>query len=570
MKTIWGENLDTNNILQEYPRPQLRRDSYINLNGLWEYCVTNGEIPEEYNEKILVPFSPECELSGDVTHPTPTQALWYKKNISLPKNFNKGRVLLHFGAVDWKTQVFINKEIAGSHKGGYTAFSFDITDFLTKEDNELIVKVLDPSDTGTQPRGKQKTKRGGIWYTPQSGIWQTVWIESVNTDYVTSIDYTPCCNDEKILICVNTHSEKVKDCTIKINGQKHKIVTNEKAEIVIPNFEPWTPENPHLYTLEVQYDKDRVQSYFAMREMTIQKDSYGIKRLFLNGKEYFNNGVLDQGYWSDGLYTAPSDEALKYDIIKMKELGFNTLRKHIKIEPMRWYYHCDTIGILVWQDMINGGGNYKLSTITAPAFIPYNLKDTKYKPFARQDKEGREQFWDEYKEMLIQLKNCPSIVLWVPFNEGWGQFDSKKAYDFTKEIDPTRVIDHASGWHDQGIGDFKSLHIYFRPYKFKKDKSNRAVILSEFGGFSYKEQTGIGQEKTFSYKKLKTREDFISAVQKLFENEIITAKEQGLCASIYTQLSDVEEEINGFLSFDRKECKMRKEEFGTIAKKLRS
>ncbi len=568
MKTIWGENLDKNKILQEYPRPQLRRDSYINLNGEWDYCVTNGEKPLEYNEKIIVPFSPECELSGNVTKPTPEQTLWYKKNLSLPRGFNKGRVLLHFGAVDWHTEVFINGNLVGEHKGGYTSFSFDITDFLEKKESELVVKVVDPSDTGHQPRGKQKTKNGGIWYTPQSGIWQTVWIESVPENYVISIDYAPKCKDEKISICVNTNDPAKEKCIIQLEGKKHTVKTNEINEIEMTCFTAWSPENPHLYELSVKYEKDTVQSYFAMREMTIQKDSYGTKRLFLNDKEYFNNGVLDQGYWSDGLYTAASDEALKYDIIKMKELGFNTLRKHIKVEPMRWYYHCDTIGMLVWQDMINGGGNYNLSTITAPAFLPYCLKDTNYKPFSRQNKEGREQFWVEYKEMLEQLKNCPSIVLWVPFNEGWGQFDSKKAYEFTKSIDQSRVIDHASGWHDQGIGDFKSLHIYFRPYKFKKDKKNRPVILSEFGGFSYKEQTGTGQEKTFSYKKLKTREDFVSAVQNLFEKEILTAKKQGLCASIYTQLSDVEEEINGFLSFDRKTCKVLKDDLANIFAKI--
>ncbi len=560
MKTIWGEKLDTNNILQEYPRPQLVRDSYINLNGCWEYCVTNGEKPHKYNEKILVPFSPECELSGEVTKPTPAQTTWYKKNISIPKGFNKGKLILHFGAVDWHAQVFINERIVGEHKGGYTSFSFDITSFLEAKDNDLVVKVTDPSDTKSQPRGKQKTKNGGIWYTPQSGIWQTVWIESVHENYITSIDYIPKCNEEKIQIRVNTNTSAREDCILLLEGKKHIVRTNEITDITMQNFTYWSPEKPHLYSITCKYKKDNIQSYFAMREMTIQKDASGTKRLFLNGKEYFNNGVLDQGYWSDGLYTAPSDEALKYDIQKMKELGFNTLRKHIKVEPMRWYYHCDTIGMLVWQDMINGGGDYKLTTISAPAFVPYNLKDTKYNAFARQDKEGRNQFWVEYKEMLEQLKNCPSIVLWVPFNEGWGQFDSKKAYAITKEIDSTRVIDHASGWHDQGIGDFKSLHIYFRPYKFNKDKKNRAVILSEFGGFSYKEQTGTGQKKTFSYKKLRTREDFVMAVISLFEKEIVVAKKQGLCASIYTQLSDVEEETNGFLSFDRKECKIEKEE----------
>ncbi len=566
MKTIWGEKLNTDDILQEYPRPQLQRNSYINLNGLWDYVVTDGASPRTYTEQILVPFSPECELSGIVSIPTTEQTSWYKKTLHIPKNFNMGKIILHFGAVDWYSQVYVNNQKVGEHKGGYTSFSFDITDYLTNDENEILVQVIDPSDKGTQPKGKQRIERGGIWYTPQSGIWQTVWIESVPTNYITSIDYIPHCRESEILIAINTTTEG--SACITLDGKQHTVNTNTVTSLSLKNYIPWSPENPHLYYIDITFENDTVKSYFAMREMCIQEDASGTKRLFLNGKEYFNNGVLDQGYWSDGLYTAPSDEALKYDIIKMKELGFNTLRKHIKIEPMRWYYHCDTIGMLVWQDMINGGGEYKPTTITLPAFLPFVLKDSNYKAFAREDKEGREQFWKEYEEMILQLKNCPSIVLWVPFNEGWGQFDSKKAYKLTKKLDPSRVIDHASGWHDQGIGDFKSLHIYFRPYKFKKDKKNRGVILSEFGGFSYKEQTGTGQSKTFSYKKLQTRTDFVKEVKNLFENQIVFAKRQGLCASIYTQLSDVEEETNGFLSFDRKTCKIEKEELQGVFEKL--
>ncbi len=560
------DKIDVNNILSEYPRPQFWRDSYINLNGLWDYSVTSGNQPEEYIEKIIVPFSPECELSGDVTQPKPNEYLWYKKEFTLPEDFNKGKVFLHFGAVDWHTIVSVNGELVGEHKGGYTSFYFDITKCLKKESNTIIVKVFDPQDTAPQSRGKQKVKSGGIWYTPQSGIWQTVWLESVPEVFIKSVDITPDFENSKAYITVN--SNKDVECKIKIDEREFKSVCNKKIEIDMPNFIAWDIDNPHLYNVNVKAENDFIKTYFAMRILDIKQDEKGIKRLYLNGKECFCNGVLDQGYWQDGLYTAPSDEALVYDIVKMKELGFNTLRKHIKIEPMRWYYHCDRLGMMVWQDMINGGGDYKLSVITAPAFLPINIKDNNYKAFARQDENARKEFYIEMMEMIDMLKNCPSIVMWVPFNEGWGQFDSKIAYDMIKKQDPTRLIDHASGWHDQGLGDFKSLHIYFRKYKHKKDKLNRAVILSEFGGYAYKESEAQHKKRAFSYKNLQTREDFVLAIRNLYANEILPAKNEGLSACIYTQLSDVEQEINGILSFDRKKSKINIDEIKDIFDKL--
>ncbi len=559
------KKIDTSNVLSEYPRPQFWRDSYINLNGLWDYSVTEKNQPNEYNEKILVPFSPECELSGDVTKPKFNEYLWYKKEFTLPKDFNKGKVLLHFGAVDWQATVFINGENVGEHKGGYTSFYFDITKYL-KEDNTLIVKVFDPQDTKEQSRGKQKINSGGIWYTPQSGIWQTVWMESVPDVFIKSADITPDFKNSKVYITVNCN--KNINCVIKFDNREITAKCNEKIEIDMPNFIAWDMDNPYLYNVEIQAETDYIKTYFAMRTLDIKEDSQGVKRLYLNDKECFCNGVLDQGYWQDGLYTAPSDEALIYDIIKMKELGFNTLRKHIKIEPMRWYYHCDRLGMMVWQDMINGGGNYKLSVITAPAFLPINIKDSNYKAFARQDETARKEFYTEMAEMIEALKNCPCIVMWVPFNEGWGQFDSKIAYDMIKSQDPTRLIDHASGWHDQGLGDFKSLHIYFRKYKHKKDKLNRAVILSEFGGYAYKESEAQHEKRAFSYKNLQTRQDFVQAMRNLYNNEIIPAKNQGLSACIYTQLSDVEQEINGILSFDRSKSKIYPDEIKDVFEKL--
>ncbi len=554
--------IDINNVLSEYPRPQLWRDSYINLNGLWNYCVANENEPLKYTEKIIVPFSPECELSGEVTAPKPSEYLWYKKEFTMPKNFNKGKILLHFGAVDWHATVILNGEIVGEHKGGYTSFYFDITQYLKSEGNVLVVKVFDPQDTAPQTRGKQKINSGGIWYTPQSGIWQTVWLESVPSTYIQNVDITPDFENAKAYITVKCNEDIT--CEITIDEQHIKARCNEKTEIDMPNFIAWDINNPHLYNVEVKAESDYVKTYFAMRTLNIKEDSEGIKRLYLNGKECFCNGVLDQGYWQDGLYTAPSDEALIYDIVKMKELGFNTLRKHIKIEPMRWYYHCDRLGMMVWQDMINGGGDYKLSVITAPAFLPINIKDSNYKAFARQDECAREDFYTEMTDMINMLKNCPCVVMWVPFNEGWGQFDAQIAYDMIKNQDDTRLIDHASGWHDQGAGDFKSLHIYFRKYKYKKDKLNRAVILSEFGGYAYKESDAQHVKRAFSYKNLQTREDFVSAVRNLYKNEIIPAKAKGLCACIYTQLSDVEQEINGILSFDRTKSKISADEIKDI------
>ncbi len=566
MLTDFSKQLDLNNILTEYPRPQFYRDSYINLNGVWDFQVTNGSDPTQYTEKIVVPFSPECELSGDVTKPSPTDTLWYNRTFSLSPDFNKGKVFLHFGAVDYHATVSLNGQKVGEHKGGYTSFYFDITSQLIDGENTLTVKVTDPSDKGHQSRGKQKTNSGGIWYTPQSGIWQTVWLESVPEQYIKSVDITPDFENAKVFITVNSNADIF--CKITVDGQTTSASCNEVATIDMNGFREWTPEKPFLYDVEIKTDNDFIKTYFAMRLLDIREDEVGTKRLYLNGKKYFCNGVLDQGYWSDGLYTAPSDSALIYDIEMMKKLGFNTLRKHIKIEPLRWYYHCDRLGMMVWQDMINGGGEYKLPVITAPAFIPFSIKDNNYKAFARQDTAAKKEYYIELEEMINSLKNSPSIVMWVPFNEGWGQFDAQKAYDITKKLDPTRLVDHASGWHDQGIGDFKSLHIYFRRYKYKKDALNRAVILSEFGGFSYKENEIDLSKRAFSYKKLKTRSEFVEALRDLYENQIVPAKDMGLSACIYTQLSDVEQEINGLLSFDRKSSKVKPEELSDIFKFL--
>lgn len=568
MKTRWGEILDKNDILKEYPRPQMERDSYLNLNGQWEYAITETEsIPDKFHGDILVPFSPESELSGvALSKPlSPTETLWYKRIVKLPPAFNVGRVILHFGAVDQTADVYINGTQVCSHVGGYTPFSVDITDCL-KESNLIVVKVKDFTDTTYHSRGKQKIERGGMWYTPQSGIWQTVWMESVPNDYISSLRITPLFDESAVELTVTSKSSKL--CHAKVGKTMISFLSNESARLPMKGFIPWTPECPHLYDLIVTMGKDCVKSYFGMRKFSVEADDNGVKRLFLNNKPYFHNGLLDQGYYSDGMYTAPSDEAIIYDIETAKKMGFNMLRKHIKIEPLRWYYHCDRIGMLVWQDMINGGGDYKRIIVTYPLMTCIHIKDSHYKWFAREDEEGRKQYYKELDEMINHLYNTVSIAMWVPFNEGWGQFDAKEAVKQILNIDSTRTIDHASGWHDQKIGDVKSHHVYFREYKFKKDKLKRAVILSEFGGYNCRIKGHCFSENDYGYKKFDTPEELFEAYKELYQDEILPAKNRELSAAVYTQLTDVEDELNGLITYDRKVIKMDVEKIKEINNRL--
>ncbi len=554
MKTIWGEKLDISSILTEYPRPQMVRESYINLNGIWSYAITESENPpDSFDGEIMVPFSPECELSGVMRKLSPEQTLWYQRKLQLPPNFNVGRVLLHFGAVDQIATVYVNETEACKHIGGYTPFSVDITPYL-REENLILVKVRDFSDTSYHSRGKQKSKRGGIWYTAQSGIWQTVWLESVPKEYISALRITPLFDEKALEITVlseNSHS-----CCATAGDKRITFTSNKPAKLKMQSFIPWTPENPHLYDLKVTMGEDCVNSYFGMRKFSVEPDDDGVKRLFLNNKPYFHNGLLDQGYYSDGMYTAPSDDAMIFDIQTAKDMGFNMLRKHIKIEPLRWYYHCDRIGMLVWQDMINGGGDYRLGTVSSPLVTGIHFKDNHYKWFAREEADGRAQYYKELDEMICHLYNCVSIAMWVPFNEGWGQFDAKEAVRRIKELDTTRTIDHASGWHDQYIGDFKSLHVYFKKYRFRRDKLGRAVILSEFGGYNFRVKGHSFNEEDFGYKKFESAEEILTAYKDLYEKEIFPAMKQGLCAAVYTQLTDVEDELNGLITYDRKVLKL--------------
>ena len=554
MLTPWGEKLDKNNILPEYPRPQMRRASFINLNGTWDYAFTKAgeKQPEKWDGKILVPFSPECELSGVGRVLHPDEYLWYRRDWVRPEDMS-GRVILHFGAVDQSCTVYINGLRAYRHKGGYLPFEFDATGFLSKDINELSLSVRDESDSSYHSRGKQKMKHSGIWYTPQSGIWQSVWAECVPKDCIRKLHITP--DYDNALVRINADIVGDSRAYAVFNEQRYQI----PAEIPVPNFEPWSPENPRLYDFSVVCGEDKVDSYFAMRKFSVESDSKGVKRLFLNGKPYFHNGLLDQGYWSDGMYTAPSDEALIFDIKTAKDMGFNMLRKHIKVEPLRWYYHCDRLGMLVWQDMINGGGSYNPAIISTPLVTGIHLSDKNYKLFAREDHEGRVEYETELNEMVDLLYNCPCIAMWVPFNEGWGQFDAARIAEKLEHMDPTRTIDHASGWHDQKIGQTKSLHVYFKKYVFKPDKLGRAVLLSEFGGYNYRCAGHSFGSDNFGYKKLRSEKDLQMELEKLYSEQIKPAYEQGLAAAVYTQLTDVEQEVNGLITYDRKVVKLAPE-----------
>ena len=549
MKTVWGEQLDPNAVLQEYPRPQMMRESYRNLNGLWDYAITDTDTcPENWDGKILVPFSPEAELSGVGRTLLPSQYLWYRRELVEAPQAGM-RLLLHFGAVDQECRVWLNGRLLGGHTGGYTAFTLDATDALA-ESNVLLVAVRDGTDTNELSRGKQKTKRGGIWYTPQSGIWQTVWAEWVPERYISALRITPDAAHSCVRVTVQSEYDGV--CYLHFHGRRIGGFTNRETTIRVENAELWSPEHPKLYDFSAELGSDRVESYFALRDTAVGKDSAGRPCLLLNGKPYFHSGVLDQGYYPDGLYTAPSDEAMIYDITLMKRMGFNMLRKHIKIEPMRWYYHCDRLGMLVWQDMMNGGGDYRLLTISAPLFTHRSHSDHDYRRFARTDAAGRAAYYAELTEMVTQLYSCPCIVMWVPFNEGWGQFDAAEAVRRIEALDKTRTIDHASGWHDQRIGSIQSLHVYFYPYRYKPDRLGRAVVLSEFGGYQLPVAGHTWNDANFGYKGYKTPEALMEAYRKLFETQILPARRKGLAASVYTQLSDVEDEVNGFVTYDRK------------------
>ena len=569
LMTPWGEHLDENCILTEYPRPQMRRNSYLNLNGRWEYAITDSdESPRHWDGTILVPFSPESALSGVGRSLQPGQTLWYRREVIVPQGFipADGRLLLHFGAVDQEAAVYWNGRLLGRHMGGYNAFTLDATDALGPR-NSLVVRVHDDTDASFHSRGKQKTRRGGIWYTPQSGIWQTVWMEAVPRHYIESLRIVPLFDQSAVEVMVRCSQPL--QCEATVDGRTVPFTSGEPARIPMPDFRAWSPEDPYLYDLSVTLGEDRVESYFGMRKMEVRADRGGVKRLFLNGEPYFQSGLLDQGYWPDGLYTAPSDEALIYDIQTAKAMGFNLLRKHIKVEPMRWYYHCDRLGMLVWQDMPSGGGKYRFSTITLPLVTGIHRRDNHYRAFARASSQGRGEYMDELEEMVGQLFNAPSVVLWVPFNEGWGQFDSTLVMERLRALDPTRPVDPASGWHDQGAGELRSLHVYFKPFRFRRDRRGRALALSEFGGYNLRVDGHCFNQKDYGYRRLPYAAALWRDFSRLYEREVLPAVPRGLCASVYTQLSDVEDELNGLMTYDRRVVKLDADEVRELNEQLK-
>ena len=569
LTTPWGERLDESRILTEYPRPQMRRDSYLNLNGRWEYAITGSdESPQSWDGTILVPFSPESALSGVGRTLEPGQTLWYRRELTVPEGFlpRDGRLLLHFGAVDQEAAVYLNGVLLGRHMGGYNAFTLDATDALGPR-NTLVVRVHDDTDASFHSRGKQKTRRGGIWYTPQSGIWQTVWMEAVPRHYIESLRIVPLFDQSAVEVTVRCAQPL--QCEATVDGRTVPFTSGEAARIPMPDFRAWSPEDPYLYDLSVTLGEDRVESYFGMRKMEVRADRGGVKRLFLNGEPYFQSGLLDQGYWPDGLYTAPSDEALIFDIQTAKAMGFNMLRKHIKVEPMRWYYHCDRLGMLVWQDMPSGGGKYRFSTVTLPLITGLHRRDNRYRAFARASAQGRAEYMDELEEMVGQLFNAPSVALWVPFNEGWGQFDSTLVMERLRALDPTRPVDPASGWHDQGAGDLRSLHVYFKPFRFRYDRRGRALALSEFGGYNLRVDGHCFNQKDYGYRRLPDAAALWRDFARLYECEVLPAVPRGLCAAVYTQLSDVEDELNGLMTYDRRVVKLDAEDVRELNERLR-
>ncbi|MBR2464405.1 MAG: glycoside hydrolase family 2 [Clostridia bacterium] len=538
----------------EHPMPQAAREHWLNLNGKWEFCKIDAAGNKSFEGEILVPFSPETLNSGvDEGFVLERGAhLCYSRTVMLDKSMLQGTTVLRFGAVDSSCEVFFNGTRVGAHRGGFTAFSFDVTDVCRKGENTLEVIVFDEATRNGGARGKQSDTRGGIWYTPQSGIWQTVWLESMPKKHIRNLKITPDAMKKTVKIAADSMGGKIE---IRVFDNGEEILQGKFTdEITLSyDFELWSPEHPKLYELELKNGAgDVVRSYFGVRSFGRVIDKNGKVRLSLNGKPYFFNGVLDQGYWSDGMLTYPCDAAVIDELTMLKEMGFNTVRKHIKIEPMRWYYHCDRLGLTVWQDFINGGGEYKFSHVAALPFLGFKHKDSDYKYFARENAEARAEFDTMVDEILDQLYNTVSISVWVPFNEGWGQFDSAKYTAYVHEKDPTRIIDSVSGWHDQGVGktDLCSLHTYYTPLRVPRDP--RPVVLSEFGGYSMKVEGHVfDPEKEFGYKKFKTEAELVAALRVLYLKKLKPLIAKGLCGAIYTQVSDVEEEINGLVTYDR-------------------
>lgn len=558
IKTKWAEQIDPQNVLPEYPRPQLERTDWVNLNGEWEYAIKpKGEVePNSFDGNILVPFAVESSLSGVQKEVGENNELWYKRSFAVPANWKNKDVVLNFGAVDWKADVFVNDILIGSHQGGFTPFSFNITPYLTGKSNQkLVVRVWDPSDRGYQPRGKQTSNPEGIWYTPVTGIWQTVWLEPVATNHITSVKSIPNIDNGTMNVTVGT-SQPCNTAVVEVKlldkGQvvaSAKGIQGKELRLAVQNPTLWDTSNPYLYDMKVSLTKDGkvvddVKSYTAFRKISSKRDANGIMRMQLNNKNLFQYGPLDQGWWPDGLYTAPTDEALLYDIVKTKDWGFNMIRKHVKVEPARWYYHCDKEGILVWQDMPSGDMGNQWAPHT------YNGGTDKERSSA-----SIANYYQEWKEIMDLCVSHPSVVVWVPFNEAWGQFDTEKVAEWTKNYDPSRLVNPASGGNHRACGDILDLHNYPGPSMFLFDPQ-RVTVLGEYGGIGLPLENHLWWNKrNWGYVQFKNSDE-VTAEYVKYANELKEMVDRGFSAAVYTQTTDVEGEVNGLMTYDRKEIKI--------------
>ena len=539
-----------------YPRPRLVRDSFFCLNGEWELTATDGE-----KYKIKVPFPPESVLSGVGKRMGAKPHIIYKKSFSLPEGFVRERVILHFGAVDQIAEVSLNGKFLGKHIGGYEHFSFDITDCIDVE-NELIVVATNADDPLSLPYGKQCEKSGGMWYTPVTGIWQTVWIESVSQNYITELSASVEGNSVEI----TAFGVKNGEITVNSDGKEIKSsLVDGKAKLTLDTVREWSPADPYLYRYTVEAEGDKVESYFAARKVSIE-DKGGKQVICLNSKPIFLHGLLDQGYFSDGIFTPATPDEYKRDILSMKSLGFNLLRKHIKVEPDIFYYYCDFYGMMVMQDMINNGDYSFIRDTALPTVGLQKRNDKRMHP----DKATRKAYEDGMVSTVNALRECPCIVAWTVFNEGWGQFCSQEMYEKLKALDSTRVIDTASGWFSGAESDVESQHVYFKPFKVKK-KYDRPLFLSEFGGYACRIEGHIfNPNNEYGYRSFKTKEELEDAFVALYKNEIIPAIKQGLCGTVYTQVSDVEDETNGLLTYDRRVLKVDEKRIKALSDEIYS
>ena len=570
IKTPWGEQLNPKNVLPEYPRPIMERHEWKNLNGSWNYAITKkGEAaPGNYQGEILVPFAVESSLSGVGKRINEHQELWYQRTFDVPSSWKGKQILLHFGAVDWKADVWVNDVKVGEHTGGFTPFYFDITSALNKGNNQLVVKVWDPADRGEQPRGKQVERPEGIWYTPVTGIWQTVWLEPVAAQHIAHLKTTPDIDKKTVKVEVTTNVCSPDKVEVKVFDGKNLVakgaaLNGVPVELTMPeDVKLWSPESPSLYDMEVTLYKDgkaidQVKSYTALRKFSTHKDKNGITRLQLNNKDYFQFGPLDQGWWPDGLYTAPTDEALVYDLKKIKDFGYNMVRKHVKVEPARWYTYCDQLGLIVWQDMPNGGRG------------PAEWQMHKYYDGADAIRSAKSEanYRKEWKEIIDYLYSYPSIGVWVPFNEAWGQFKTPEIAAWTKEYDPSRLVNPASGGNHYTCGDILDLHNYPGPNLYLYDPT-RATVLGEYGGIGMALKGHLWlADKNWGYVKFNTPEEVTNEYIK-YADHLLELIEKGFSAAVYTQITDVEEEVNGLVTYDRKVIKVDEPKIKAINQKI--